>query len=282
LAEPYFESDDVMMWLYQLQAKLEKRFAPERANRWRQWKRHDPESDEVIAHNRWDEFLSEHVVSGDDGVNRVAYGQVSEIERKLLSAYLSECERVVIRTYAREEQFAFWLNVYNAVTVRTVLENYPIRSMRNVGVVPSWLGGGPWDRPRIQVEGVPLSLNDIEHRILRRNWRDPRIHYAVNCGATGCPNLPRRAFRGEGLSPTLDALATEFINSPRGVHRIGERLSACRIFRWFLEDFGGSEAALIEYLRRFAAPELQDMLEGRKKVDRYHYDWSLNDATMRQ
>ena len=266
-----------MMWYYKLQARVSKRLFPERANRWRRWKRHDPASRAVIAHDRWDEFLSAHVTTGADGIHRVRYAEVSEPDRSLLSAYLADCERVAISAHSRDEQYAYWLNVYNAVTVRTVLEHYPVRSMRNVGLVPSWLGGGPWDHPRIRVEDEPLSLNDIEHRILRRNWRDPRIHYAVNCGALGCPNLQLRALRGEGLGATLDAMAAAFINSPRGVHFDGDRLSACRIFSWFREDFGGTEAALLLHLRRYAAPELRARLEGRTRIDGYHYDWSLND-----
>ena len=271
-----------MMWLYKLQAGVGKRFFPERAQRWRRWKRHDPQSRALIAHDGWDAFLSSFVTAGGDGVNRVRYAEVPQRDRALLGAYLAECGRVAIGAHNRDEQYAFWLNVYNAVTVRTVLEHYPVRSLRNVGVVPSWLGGGPWDRPRIRVEDEPLSLNDIEHRILRRNWRDARIHYAVNCGAVGCPNLQPRAFRGEGLDATLDTLAAAFINAPRGVRFDGDRLSACRIFSWFREDFGGTEAALLLHLRRYAAPELRSRLEGRTRIDGYHYDWSLNDAARKQ
>jgi hypothetical protein len=266
------------VWLYKLQARISKRLLPERAKRWRRWKRHDPESRTIISHDPWNDFLSAYVVTGDDDVNRVRYADVAERDRALLSTYIADCERVAISGYGRDEQYAYWLNVYNAVTVRTVLEHYPLRSMRNAGALPSWLGGGPWDHPRIRVEDEPLSLNDIEHRILRRNWRDPRIHYAINCGALGCPNLQPFAFRGEGLDRSLESLAAEFINSPRGVRFNGERVFACRIFSWFREDFGSTETALLEYLRRYAAPDLGARLQGRTGIDGYHYDWSLNDA----
>jgi hypothetical protein len=266
------------MWYYKLQARLTKRFFPERAQQWRRWKQHDPQATVTIAHERWDRFLATYVVAGADGINRVRYAEVSPADRDDLSAYLADCARQPISGLARDEQYAFWLNLYNAVTVAVVLQHYPLRSMRNVGALPSWLGGGPWDRPRIRVEGFALSLNDIEHRILRRNWRDPRIHYAVNCGAIGCPNLPQRAFRGGDVHTMLDALAAGFVNSPRGVELAGDTLIACRIFSWFREDFGGTEAAVIEHLRRHAAPALRARLEGRTRIDRYRYDWSLNDA----
>jgi hypothetical protein len=84
--------------------------------------------------------------------------------------------------------------------------------------------------------------------------------------------------RSEGLDRTLDGLAAEFINSPRGARFKGDRLFACRIFSWFREDFGGTEIALVEHLQRYAAPELRDRLQGRTRIDGYHYDWSLNDA----
>lgn len=268
-----------MMWFYRLQARIGKRLFPERARRWRRWKRHDPKSAAIIPHDRWNDFLAAHVVTGADGVNRVRYAEISARDRALLATYIADCERVVVTAHGRDEQYAYWLNVYNAVTVRTVLDHYPLGSMRNVGMLPSWLGGGPWDRPRIRVEAELLSLNDIEHRILRRNWRDPRIHYAINCGALGCPNLQPQALRSDGLDRTLDGLAAEFINSPRGARFKGDRLFACRIFSWFREDFGGTEIALLEHLRRYAAPELRARLEGRTRIDGYHYDWSLNDAT---
>ena len=267
-----------MMWFYKLQAKASKRLFPERAARWRRWKRHDPESRAVIAHDRWDAFLATYVVAGADGVHRVRYGEVDPGGLAQLAAYLADCKRVAISAYRRDEQYAFWLNLYNAVTVRTVLEHYPVRSVRNVGLVPSWLGGGPWDTPRIRVEDEPLSLNDIEHRILRRSWRDARIHYAINCGAVGCPNLQRSAFRGAGVGAALDAAATAFVNDPRGIRFDGDRLSACRIFSWFREDFGSTDTALLDHLRRCAAPALRARLEGRTRIDHYHYDWSLNDA----
>ena len=266
------------MWYHQVRARLIKRLFPERARWWRRWKQHDPASRSVIPHERWSEFLSAYVITDADGVNRVRYGEVVERDRVLLSMYIADCERVAISAYSRPEQFAYWLNVYNAVTIRTILEHYPVRSVRNVGLLPSWLGGGPWDRPRLRVEGAALSLNDIEHRILRRNWRDPRIHYAINCGAVGCPNLPRTALRAEGLEGTLDTLATAFVNSPRGARFDGERLSVCRILSWFREDFGGTEAAVLDHLRRYATPGLEDQLRGRTCIDAYHYDWSLNDA----
>ena len=267
-----------MIWYYKLQARVHKRFFPRRANQWRRWKQHDPQSRAVAPHDRWDQFLATWVTTSGDGINRVRYAEVSESDRALLAAYLADCERVAISTFGRTEQYAYWLNVYNAVTLRTVLEHYPIRSMRSAGALPSWLGGGPWDRPRIRVEGVPISLNDIEHRILRRNWRDPCIHYAVNCGAIGCPNLQQRAFRGENLARTLDTIAAAFVNSPRGVRFDGDRLLVCQIFSWFREDFGGTEGALLDHLRRYANPALRARLEARTRIDGYEYDWSLNDA----
>jgi hypothetical protein len=271
-----------MMWFYRLQASISKTLFPERAIRWRRWKQHDAASSATISHAPWNAFLASYVTTGADGVNRVRYAQVSARDRALLWTYLADCECVAISTYARGEQYAFWLNVYNAVTVKTVLEHYPIRSMRNIGLVPSWLGGGPWDQPRLRVEGEPLSLNDVEHRILRRNWRDPRIHYAINCAAVGCPNLPRQALGGSDLDRTLDVLAAAFINSPRGVRFADKRVSACRIFSWFREDFGGTESARLEHLQRYASPELRAKLQGRTHIDDYHYDWSLNDATETQ
>jgi hypothetical protein len=266
------------VWYYKIRARIDKRFFPERANRWRRWKQHDPASRAAVSHDAWDDFLRRYVVTGDDGINRVRYARVSADHRAQLRAYIAGCERVEIGAYGRDEQYAFWLNMYNALTVDTVLDHYPVRSVRNIGIVPSWLGGGPWDRVRVRIGGESLTLNDIEHRILRRNWRDARIHYAINCGALGCPNLHGQAFRAQGLHQTLEQLARDFINSPRGVRAQRGHLSACKIFLWFKEDFGGTQSALLEYLSRYSGPQLRALLQERAAIDRYHYDWSLNDA----
>ena len=143
---------------------------------------------------------------------------------------------------------------------------------------PSWLGRGPWKKAWMSVDGQAITLDDIEHRILRPVWRDPRVHYAVNCASLGCPNLQTDAFTAENAEELLDAGARAYVNHPRGAAIDDGELVVSSIYHWFEEDFGGNDAGVLAHLRRYANPELKKRLRGRLQVDDHRYDWSLNDA----
>jgi hypothetical protein len=267
-----------MNWLYKRKAALEKKLFPKRALLWRRWKQHDPASRAVIDQRPWTEFLARYTRAAPDGTVRVDYAAVSPDDISRLDEHLARCAAVAISAYARDEQFAYWANLYNALTVRLVLTHYPLRSIRQIGWIPIWLGGGPWNRKLITVEGVPLSLNDIEHRVLRRNWRHPLLHYAVNCGSIGCPNLRQPPFSGAAIWSELDQVARDFVNHPRGARFEGDALVVCSIYVWFQEDFGASDAGVIAHLKQYAARPLAEKLARATKIDRHQYDWRLNDA----
>ena len=165
--------------------------------------------------------------------------------------------------------------------MRLVLEFYPVNSIKDIEISSNPLGGifsGPWDRKLLDVRGEPLSLNDIEHRILRPIWGDPRIHYAVNCAAVGCPNLQPLAFTDANTETLLDHAAQNYVNSPRGARVEDGQLIVSKIYAWFVDDFGGSEEGVLAHLRHLAEPPLARALEGRTSIDDYEYDWGLNDS----
>jgi hypothetical protein len=129
------------------------------------------------------------------------------------------------------------------------------------------------------VEGKRMSLDDIEHGTMRPFFRDPRVHYAVNCASIGCPNLWPRVWRAATLEAELDAAAAAYVNHPRGVTILSDgRLRVSSIYTWFREDFGGDEAGVIAHLRQFAAPPLRQRLAGRTSIAEDTYDWELNNA----
>jgi hypothetical protein len=165
----------------------------------------------------FDRLLQRYVSAGTDGVNRVNYRAwaASAADRAALDAYIAAHEAARPSQLSRNEQFAFWANLYNAVTLDVVLDAYPVTSIRQIR--PNILAIGPWTVERVTVEGRRLSLDDIEHGIMRPTFRDPRVHYAVNCASIGCPNLQREAFREASLEAQLDAAARAFIASDRGV-----------------------------------------------------------------
>lgn len=236
----------------------------------------DPTSKHRIDHQPWDALLKRFVVRDAEGLNRVDYGRFKREGSQQLKAYLAELQRIDVARLNKNEQFAYWVNLYNAKTIDIVLDHYPVPSIRDIKLSGA-LDAGPWKGKVVQVTGVPLSLDDIEHQILRPIWRDPRVHYAVNCASVGCPNLLRTAFTGSNLEAMLDKGARDYINSRRGVLVIGSKASASSIYNWFASDFGGSAQGVIAHMRQYAKPELASQLDTIRGFVGYGYDWKLND-----
>ncbi|MGP1397411.1 MAG: DUF547 domain-containing protein [Inquilinaceae bacterium] len=244
---------------------------------WPRWQAHDPSSVATVDHTVWDRLLRTYVRLPADGIARFAYGAVTPADRAALVAYVRRLGAVPVSSLNRGEQWALWTNLYNALTVGTVLDHYPVASIRDIDISPGLFANGPWGRSMIAVEGQALSLDDIEHRILRPIWQDPRIHYAVNCAALGCPNLAAEAFTSANAEPMLEAAARAFVNHPRGVTISDGRVRVSSIYHWFEEDFGGSDRGIVAHLMRYADPDLAAALRGRTMVRDLGYDWRLND-----
>jgi len=227
-------------------------------------------------HAAWEALARDVFVAGADGIVRVRYGAL-KAQPGALDGYVEMLAALDPTALAPADGFAYWANLYNALTLQVIVGRYPVASIRDI---PSGLffPFGPWRRDVVTVNGRALSLDDIEHRILRGGWREPRIHHAVNCASIGCPNLPLTAWRGDTLDRDLDAAARAFVNHPRGCRIEGGRLIVSSIYHWYAEDFGGSDAGVIAHLRRYAAPELADVLSQRTTIDDHAYDWGLNDA----
>jgi len=236
-----------------------------------------PPPGEKVDHGDWTRFLTRYVAPDARGVNRVAYGQVSAADSALLDAYLTELQAVDPADLTRDQQLAYWINLYNALTVDVVLEAYPVASIRDIKDGP--LSVGPWGRLLAVVSGQNLTLNDIEHRIIRPTFNEPRIHYALNCAAVGCPNLMARAWEAKTLERDLAAAERAYVNDPRGVRfdDLG-RLILSKIYIWFREDFGPDEKAVLAHIETAATPNLRARIQAAPRVRAYKYDWVLNDS----
>jgi len=248
-------------------------FAPARQP-WPRWAANDPASMLRVDHAAWTALLLRYLVPGE--VNRFRYRAVTPEHRRALAGYIDGLAAVRIDRYRRDEQLAYWINLYNALTVATVLDHYPVASIRDIAISPGLFATGPWGRKLVAVEGEAISLNDIEHRILRPIWNDPRIHYAVNCAALGCPNLQPVAFTAANADRLLTEAARAFVNG-RGAAVIDGRLIVSSLYDWYADDFGG-EAGVLDHLRRFAEPALAARLAGIDRIAGDTYDWRLNDA----
>jgi hypothetical protein len=236
----------------------------------------DPKAVMTVDHSEWGRILGRYLKPSPDGINRFAYGRVSEADKSALKAYLAGLEQVKVTALEPNEQRAYWINLYNALTIDVVLDHYPVKSIRDIG------GGlfvaGPWKKPLVSVQGRRLSLDNIEHDILRKVWRDARVHYAVNCASLSCPNLMGEPFTGAKLEAMLNKGARDYVNHPRGATVKDGELVLSRIYSWYRRDFGVSDADIIRHVAGYAEPKLKKQLAGIETIDDYFYDWSLNDA----
>ena len=229
-----------------------------------------------IGHGDWTRLLTRYVSRGPDGVDRVDYRawQGSTADRAALGRYLSGLQAQDPRQLTRQGQMAYWANLYNAETIRLVLDAWPVGSIQDIR--PNPLAIGPWKTPTLSVAGLRLSLDQIEHRILRAGFKDPRIHYALNCASVSCPDLRRQAWTAAGLESDLDAAARAYVNHPRGARMVRGKLIVSSIYVWFKTDFGGSDAGVIDHLARYDAPGLKAQLATVSSVGGNAYDWKLN------
>lgn len=232
----------------------------------------------------YDALLRRYVSMGGDGVTRVDYAlwRATTADRAALDAYIMEMSARRPSSMPRAEAFAYWGNLYNAVTLKVILDRYPVASIRDIKS-DNWLDPraytGPWRQQRVTVEGRRLSLDDIEHEIMRPTFRDPRVHYIVNCASYGCPNLMDRVWRAATLEADLEAAARAFVNHPRGVAVLPNgTLRVSSIYKWFIVDFGGNDAGLIAHFRQYAEGALARSLAASPRIAEDDYDWSLNRA----
>ena len=248
------------------------------ADPWPRWEAHAAGSELAVDHDPWDAILAEVVRLGDDGVARVDYPALTgDPLRGRLDAYLARLAATPVSRLGRPEQQAFWINLYNALTLRVIRDHYPVESILDVDISPGLFSNGPWGAELIMVENEDLTLDDVEHRILRPLWMDPRIHYALNCASIGCPNLQGRAWRAATLDADLDAAATAYVNHARGFTTEDSDLIVSSIYDWFIADFGGDDDGVLHHLTRYADPERQALLRAANGIDDHQYDWALND-----
>ncbi len=200
--------------------------------------------------------------------------QILKAREGQLDAYLAAQAAVDPASLDKGSRIAFYINLYNAATLKLILEYSPgIRSIKEAGS----LVRSPWKRKFIRLSGQTVSLDHIEHGLLRPEARDPRIHFAVNCASKSCPPLAAAPYRGDTLDSALDAATRAFVNNPGNTYFMGDTLHVSRIFDWYADDFGG-EPGVWDFIRRHADPALARPMDGamRRRLVYDPYDWSLN------
>lgn len=239
------------------------------------WDNSDEKSTISISHEPLSDFLKKYTQMDERQNRLVRYSEVSDGDKERLFVYISHLSELNPLRYNRNEQFAFWVNLYNALTVRLILENYPIKSITKLG---GFFSFGPWDQEIVEVNNKELTLNDIEHRILRPIWQDKRIHYVVNCASKGCPNIGASAFSSSDINQQLDEAARIFINSKKGVFLKGDgEVLISSIYDWYQDDFG-DRRQLIKHLDNYLTIEKRAKLPLTMSTEfSFDYDWLLNE-----
>ena len=194
-------------------------------------------------------------------------------DEPLLDQYLSQLSRTDVASLSGNNQFAFYINAYNAFTIKLILSNYPgINSIKEIGSFFS----NPWNKKFIVLQGRSVSLDHIEHDILRPRFKDPRIHFAINCASKSCPPLLNEPYDGRILDSQLDSQAKKFINNKKNTYFKGDTLYISKIFKWFDADFSGNP---LIFIKAHASGKLREALNSSEKsikIDYLRYDWTLN------
>ncbi len=224
-----------------------------------------------VNHSLFSQLLKQYVSSG-----RVNYGQLKNDPR--LKKYIHTLENANPYTIkGKKNQLAYWINAYNAFTLKIICDNYPVRSIKDI----SRLFSSVWDKKFINIRHRQYSLNDIEHRIIRRRFNEPRIHFALVCAAKSCPPLRSEAYTGSMLNNQLKDQGNKFLRNRR-LNRFDiqkKKASLSRIFKWYRKDFPRSDRDFFLYLAKFASPEISNAIKAAPEawsIYYLHYNWSLN------
>ncbi len=222
--------------------------------------------EKIVDHSLYGELLQKYIKDGF-----VNYKEFKTEEHKL-DQYLRLLDATNPDELSRNEQFAFYANAYNAYTLKLILQNYPVESIKDTG---SFLKS-PWKIKFVKIGGKTMTLDDVEHNILRPRFKDARVHFAVNCAAKDCPPLIPEPYRGDILDEQLDANTKAFLNNPKKNYLDGNTLYVTRLFKWFREDFNNDP---LNFVLKFAEGEFEKQLKAKQdqiKVKYLSYDWSLN------
>jgi hypothetical protein len=218
-----------------------------------------PMNKEAFDHSLFDQLLKKYV--NKNGV--VNYAGIKK-HHKPLKAYL-ETIRVNAPddTWSRQDQIAYYMNAYNAMTIDLIVRNYPLKSIKDIK--------DPWEQRNWRISKKSISLEEIEHKILRK-MNEPRIHFGINCASFSCPPLMNEAFTAAKVDVQLERLAVQFINDPKRNKITADRIEISNIFRWFKKDFT-KNGDLIDFLNKYSKVPI----DKNARVRHMDYDWSLNE-----
>ncbi|MEM9932391.1 MAG: DUF547 domain-containing protein [Bacteroidota bacterium] len=213
-----------------------------------------------VSHTAWNELVSKYVTASGK-VNYKGFIQEKAKFQGYLDALAAE---IPASSWSRNEKLAYWINAYNAYTVKLIIDNYPLKSITNLNK--------PWDTKFFKLAGKSYSLNEIEHQIIRPVFKDPRIHFAVNCASASCPKLLNEAYTASKLDSQLTAQTRSYVNN--GAHNSlnGGSAQISSIFDWYKDDFS-SKGGVVAFINTYTSKKLSTSA----KLSYKEYDWTLNE-----
>lgn len=222
------------------------------------------------SHKAWNELLKGNV-STDGTVNYKGFiKEKAKLETYLKSLSENAPDR---KTWSKDEQLAYWINAYNAFTVKLIVDNYPVESIKDLGpALKIPMIKDVWHYKFFKIGGQESSLDEIEHSILRKEFEEPRIHFAINCASVSCPPLLNEAFEAKTIDAQLDKVAKGFINDSSRNKITPDAVQVSSIFSWFKGDFT-KNGSLIDFLNKYSTVKIKSGA----KVSHLDYDWNLNE-----
>lgn len=215
-----------------------------------------------FSHDKFDALLRKHVSSS----GKVNYKSFKK-DKAVLEDYINLLQLNAPKSdWSKNKQMAYWINLYNAFTINTILDKYPVNSITDIE------GGKVWDRKTINIGGEKLTLNDIEKTKLLKRFKDGRVHFAVNCAAASCPPLLNKAWTEDNLQRYLSKQTKAFINNTTENQLSGKSIKISQIFNWYAGDFGGKDK-IVAYFQKYSEVAIKD----NAKVSFNEYKWDLND-----
>ena len=233
---------------------------------------HQETSAETFDHSKFDQILKQYV----DHKGMVDYNRISKDSR--FKEYMESLKSAKVEELSRNSQLALWLNAYNAVTIDKVIKWKPKKSVRETRIPGVWTSTKFFTTREHVVAGRRLSQDDIENEILRKELKEPRIHFAIVCASSSCPLLARFAFTKENVQAKLEEVTRKYINSSRGtrIDYTEKTLYLSKIFDWFSGDFKVKSGSVLGFIKPYLSKEAMSFLEQGPKISYIHYDWALN------
>lgn len=227
-----------------------------------------PSNSQPISHQLWTSILNDHL---DEKNGLLDYSSLKNDPRIEEYIQLLDTHHPNEANWTKNEQKAYWINAYNAYTVQLIVQHYPVASIKDIkGGVP--MINSVWDQDFIKIEDAVYNLNNIEHGILRKQFNDPRIHFAINCASISCPNISISAYEASTLDEQLDHAGRKFVNDESKNIISDKNIQISKIFNWFSADFT-KDGDIIQFLNKFSEAPISP----NSNIKYLSYNWNLND-----